>query len=65
MNKGSSYINTTSNINNTTKQNTIYPSSELTNENSKLWELQQDEELRIEVPPKEKITIIVKNFIFK
>jgi hypothetical protein len=45
-----------------TKQNIIIPSIKLNNENSILWELQTDEELRIEIPPKETISIIVKIF---
>lgn len=65
--KNVSYMSNTnnSNVNSTTKQNIIIPPSELNNENSILWDLQPDEELRIEVAQKESIIIFVKNFCFK
>lgn len=55
--------NPNSNLTSTTKQNIIIPPSVLNSENSILWELQPDEELRIEVPQKESITIMVIYFI--
>jgi len=60
QNKNLPFIsNPNSNVGSTTKQNIIIPTIELTNENSILWELQSDEELRIEIGQKEIITIIV------
>ncbi len=57
--KNISYVSNP-NVNSTSKQNIIIPPCELNNENSILWELQPDEELRVEVAQKESITIIVK-----
>jgi len=60
-NKNAPYMsNSNTNLNATSKQNIIIPPNELYAENSTLWELQPDEELRIEVAQKESITIIVK-----
>jgi hypothetical protein len=49
--------NNESNLN---KQSVIYPKSNIITESYKLYEVNKEEELRIEVGPKEEINIIVR-----